>query len=86
MDSSPIPILHQQLNATLQLLVSLSSIMTTDDITLARIRLTEANILLGNVLSERSNGNLISTPLATVYLAPNSRAPYGRVHAAHDDS
>ena len=71
MDQPPIPIVHRQLEATLQLLLSLSPIMTNNDLILIRIRLTEANILLGRILSQRSNsagdGNSISTflPLFT---------------------
>lgn len=51
----PIRLVQQQLDTTLQLLVSLSPLMTINDIILVRIRLTEASILMGSILVEREN-------------------------------
>ena len=60
-----VPLLHRQLKTTLQLLISLSSMMSTNDIILVSVRLTEANIIMGQMLAERdntaTNGTLIST-------------------------
>jgi len=63
-DLPPIPLIQRQLETTLQLLISLSSTMTTDDILMVRIRLTEADIIMGSILVERDNnaGNINSTP------------------------
>ena len=67
MDLPPIPLLQRQLETTLQLLLSLSSMMTDDDVMLVKIRLTEANLLMTSVLTERSNstsnGSSTPTPL-----------------------
>lgn len=66
-DLPPIPLIQRQLETTLQLLISLSSTMTTDDILMVRIRLTEADIIMGSILVERDNnagnGNSTPTPL-----------------------
>lgn len=60
-----VPLLHRQLETTLQLLILLSSMMSTNDIILVSVRLTEANIIMGQTLAERdntaTNGTLIST-------------------------
>ena len=53
MTSVPASVIHRHLETTLQLLVSLSSTMAIDDILMARIRLTEANIVLGHMVIER---------------------------------
>jgi len=50
-----VTLLQRQLDTTLQLLISFSSTMTTDDIVLARIRLAEADVVIGHVLAERDN-------------------------------
>lgn len=67
MDLLPIPILQRQVDTTLQLVISLSSMMTTDEVMMVRIRLTEANIILGSMLAERNgatpNGKSIPTLL-----------------------
>jgi hypothetical protein len=67
-----IPLLQRQLDTTLQLVISLATMMTTDDIMLVRIRLTEANILLDSIMAERDNnasdGNSIpALPLLFTY-------------------
>lgn len=49
-----VPLLQRQLETALQLIISLSPTMTTDEIMMIRIRLTEANIFLGNVLVEQN--------------------------------
>jgi len=65
MDSPLVPLLQRQLETTLQLLLSASSAMTTDEIMMVRIRLTEANLVLGDAVLRRNNdatnGNSIST-------------------------
>lgn len=61
MSSSTVPLLQRQLDTTLQLLISLSSMMTAEDIILLRVRLTEADILMGHILIERDNGMSIHT-------------------------
>lgn len=69
----PIRLVQQQLDTTLQLLVSLSPLMTINDIILVRIRLTEASILMGSILVERENspGNdgspALALPLLSTY-------------------
>jgi len=64
MNLPPVPLIQRQLETTLQLLISLSSAMTTDDILMVRIRLTEADIIMGSILVERDNnaGDGNSTP------------------------
>ena len=60
-----VPLLHRQLKTTLQLLILLLSMMSTNDIILVSVCLTEANIIMGQTLAERdntaTNGTLIST-------------------------
>jgi len=48
----PITILQKHLDTTLQLIISLSSTMTADELIMMRVRLTEASIVLGQVLVE----------------------------------
>jgi len=67
MDLPLVPLLQRQLETTLQLLISASSAMTTDEIMMVRIRLTEANLVLGDTVLRRNNdttsGNSISALL-----------------------
>jgi len=60
-----IPLLQRQLETTLQILISVSSEMTNDDIMLFRIRLHEAALIMGDVVVERgnsvANGNSMPT-------------------------
>lgn len=60
-----IPLLQRQLETTLQLLISALPAMSTDDVMLVRIRLNEADIVIGNAVVDRSdstaNGDLIPT-------------------------
>ena len=69
MASVPIPLVHRHLETTLQLVISLSSTMTADELIMARLHLTEASIILGQVLVELEhdntdvNGKSISAPL-----------------------
>jgi len=59
MTSVPISLLRSQLDTTLQLVISLSSAMTADEIIMIRVRLTEASIIMGQSLIalERNNAN-----------------------------
>ena len=61
MPTQTVPLIRRQLEATLQLLLSLSPMMTADDIILVRVRLTEAEILMGHVLAERDNVSVDGT-------------------------
>jgi len=62
MDPATSRILQLHLETTLRLLVSLSPLMLPNDIMMARIHLTESNIILGRLLAERDpvpvNGKL----------------------------
>ena len=59
-----VPLLQRQLETTLRLLISVSQGMTTDEIMAVRIRLTEAAIVMGDIVANQSgsvaSGN--STP------------------------
>ena len=61
-DSATITLLRHQLETTLLLLAAMSPRMSNNDITMARIRLSEAGSALGRVLADRSaaitNGKL----------------------------
>lgn len=48
-------ILQRQLDATLQLVISLAPTMTTEQILMIRLRLTEANILMGTSVSQEND-------------------------------
>ena len=48
-------ILQRQLDATLQLVISLAPTMMTEQILMIRLRLTEANILMGTSVSQENN-------------------------------
>ena len=53
----PSHLLQQQLDTALQLILSFSSMMTTDEILMVKVRLAEADILLTRVLVERGSTN-----------------------------
>lgn len=53
MNSPQIPLLFQQLTATLQMLILLTPMIATDDLVLARTRLSEANLLITQTLGNR---------------------------------
>lgn len=61
-----VPLLQRQLETTLQLLISASSTMTINDIMLIRIRLTEANLIMGNIIVERGNDAASGSSLPTL--------------------
>ena len=61
MPAQTVPLIRRQLEATLQLLLSLSPMMTADDIILVRVCLTKAKILMGHVLAERDNVSVDGT-------------------------
>jgi len=67
-----IPLLQRQLETTLQVLISVSSEMTNDDIMLLRIRLHEAALIMGDIVVERSNsaanGNSMPTSKSTILM------------------
>jgi len=71
-NSTTITLLGHQLETTLLLLVSLSPRMSTDDIVMARVRLTEAGAALGRLLTDRCAAVTTSkfgfAPPAAVYL------------------
>ena len=52
MDLAPGNLIYRQLETSLQLFILLSSTMLTGEILTARIRLTEANILLGEMMTQ----------------------------------
>lgn len=61
MDLPLIPLLQRQLETTLQLLLLASSTMTTDEIMLVRMRLTEANFVMGGVVLRRNSNTVDGT-------------------------
>ena len=76
MDLAPGNLIYRQLETSLQLFISLSSTMSTGEILMARIRLTEANILLGEMMTQRntaSNGKLRPTPPSSFTQVVNGR-------------
>lgn len=76
MDPTTSRTIQLQLATTLRLLISLSPLMSPNDIMMARVRLTETNIVLGRLLAERDvplvggklsipdHPNLFDTPLS----------------------
>ena len=75
-DLSLIPLLQRQLETTLQVLISASSAMTVDEIMLVQIRLTEANLVMRDIVVDRgnniTNGNSLPTicSMLTHFLMP----------------
>ena len=53
----PSHLLQQQLDTALQLILSFSSMMTTDEILMVKVRLAEVDILLTCVLVEQGSAN-----------------------------
>ena len=68
-----IPLLQRQLDTTLQLVISLSSTMTTDEIMMVKIRLTEADIIMGRILADRDTNGRLILPGYRRLLSPNHR-------------
>ena len=60
MDPATSRILQLQLETTLRLLVSLSPLMSPNDIMTVRIRLAESDIILGRLLAERDAASINS--------------------------
>ena len=65
MDPATSRTLQLQLEATLRLLILLSPMLSSNDVMMARIRLTESDIILGQLLAERDaapNNSKLSRP------------------------
>jgi len=53
MASPPASLIHENLESALRLVVASAPTMTVDEILMVRIRLTEADIIMGQLLVER---------------------------------
>lgn len=73
MELPTIPLLQRQLDTTLQLVISLSSTMTTNEIMMVKMRLTEANIIMGRILVDRDTNGRLIPPCHHYPLSPNRR-------------
>ena len=66
-----VPLLQRQLDTTLWLLISASQGMTMDKIMLVRIRLTEAALIMGDIIAGQSDSATNGKPASTLPLRPN---------------
>ena len=69
MTSVPVSVLQRQLESTLQLVIVLPPSMTINDILMARVRLTKANIIMGRILVERENSLARESRCALLFLS-----------------
>ena len=85
MDLPVVPLLQQQLDTALQLIISLSSMMTTDEILMIKVRLAEADVLLARMLIEQgtttAGGELIPILLLLLLCTQFVRVGHVEQHA-----
>ena len=81
---APVPLLQRQLDTTLQLVILLSSNMAADQIHLVRVHLTEASVVLGQILADRErNGVIVNGKLKFLPLSPFPHLSRSDSHLNH---